>query len=73
MKCVRTIMCTLEISKRGELSLWHLRVGFCILGLVLQGHKGGLFVLERFHFLFCLLCLELTAHLTAFNNHGCFW
>lgn len=62
-----------EIRERGELSLWHLRVGFCILGLVLQGHKSGHFVLEGFPFLFCLLCLELAAHLTTLNNHWYFW
>lgn len=55
--CLRIIICTLEISERGELSLWHLRVEFCTLGLFLQGHKGRHFVLEGFHFLFCRLCL----------------
>ena len=59
-------MCTPEISESGELSLWHLRVGCCTLGLVLQGHKGRHFVLEGFHFLSCRLYLGVTAHLATF-------
>ena len=58
-------MCTPEISERGVLSLWHPRVSSCTLGLVLQGHKGRHFVLEGFHFLFCHLRLEVTAHLAT--------
>lgn len=54
-------VCMAEISERGVLSLWHLRVGFHTLGSVFQSHDRH-HLSDGFHF---LLWLRVIAYISS--------